>query len=39
MGKRAFAVAGDLCVVSAERGNYQDGTLLDVGGRTSVYRR
>jgi mRNA-degrading endonuclease YafQ of YafQ-DinJ toxin-antitoxin module len=39
MGKRAFAVAGDLCVVFAERGNYQDGTLLDVGGRSSDYRR
>jgi mRNA-degrading endonuclease YafQ of YafQ-DinJ toxin-antitoxin module len=38
-GKRAFAVAGDLRIVFAERGNYQDVTLLDVGGHSSVYRR
>jgi hypothetical protein len=38
-GKRAFAVADDLRVVFVERGNHQDVTLLDVGGRSSVYRR
>jgi mRNA-degrading endonuclease YafQ of YafQ-DinJ toxin-antitoxin module len=38
-GKRAFAAADDLRIVFTERGNYQDVTLLDVGGHSGVCRR
>ena len=38
-GKRAFAADQDLRIVFMERGNYQDVTLLHVGGHATVYRR
>jgi len=38
-GKRAFAAADDLRIVFSERGNYEDVTLLHVGGHSEVYRR
>jgi mRNA-degrading endonuclease YafQ of YafQ-DinJ toxin-antitoxin module len=38
-GRRAFAAAHDLRIVFSERGNYQDVTLLHVGGHSEVYRR
>ncbi len=37
-GKRAIVVDHDLRIVFTERGNYQDVTLLDVGGHVEVYR-
>jgi addiction module RelE/StbE family toxin len=37
-GKRAIAVDHDLRIVFTERNNYQDVTLLDVGGHADVYR-
>jgi mRNA-degrading endonuclease YafQ of YafQ-DinJ toxin-antitoxin module len=38
-GRRAFAAAPDLRIVFSERGNYEDVTLLHVGGHSEVYRR
>ncbi len=38
-GRRAFAAARDLRIVFSERGNYDDVTLLHVGGHSEVYRR
>ena len=37
-GKRAIVVDHDLRIIFTERGNYQDVTLLDVGGHAEVYR-
>jgi mRNA-degrading endonuclease YafQ of YafQ-DinJ toxin-antitoxin module len=38
-GKRVFSADHDLRIVFVERGNYQDVTLLHVGGHAIVYRR
>jgi len=38
-GKRAIVVDYDTRIIFTERGNYQDVTLLDVGGHAEVYRR
>jgi addiction module RelE/StbE family toxin len=37
-GKRALVVDHNLRIIFTERGNYQDVTLLDVGGHAEVYR-
>jgi len=38
-GKGSLAVDLDLRIVFAEKGDYEDVTLLDVGGHVDVYRR
>jgi addiction module RelE/StbE family toxin len=37
-GKRALVVDHDLRIIFTERNNYEDVTLLDVGGHADVYR-